>query len=347
MKLKRIANLILLGTLTGVFGGAAAHGQCVVPPLLGFGPIDPVHGFPDYYIDSAGTALQPCLNFVCDPALALPAPNQAVSFPGNFPDEFFYHRAISILGGPGFTKATLVLALEGSFLNGVPAAGDQLVFARTRVTILGATPGGVYTVTHPYGVLPNLAADSLGAVRFTQDVGLVPGVFGAALNGGIGPFLHFLAGPVPPAPFNLGTSLAPQTVTGSPCGTNLFRIEGTGLPAGGFQTDKFGTLSGAIAPICGNGILDPTEQCDDGNTVAGDCCSPTCTFEPAGQACDDGNVCTINSTCDGAGVCTVVGFTDGTPCNDGNACTTADSCAAGACVGGPPPNCNDGNICTT
>src|SRR5262249_18275023 len=131
----------------------------------------------------------------------------------------------------------------------------------------------------------------------------------------------------------------------SPCGTNLFRVEGTGLAAGGVQTDKFGTLIGAIAPICGNGVLDPTEQCDDGNTVAGDCCSPTCTFEPAGQACDDGNVCTINSTCDGAGVCTVTGFADGTPCNDGNACTTADSSAAGVGGGGPPPNCNDGNIC--
>src|SRR5262249_25026574 len=249
MKLKLIANLILLGTLTGVFGGAAAHGQCVVPPLGGLGPIDPVIGFPKYYIDSTGTALEPCLNFVCDPALALPAPNQAVSFPGNFPDEFFYHRAISILGGPGFTKATLVLALEGSFLNGVPAAGDQLVFARTRVPTPGATPGGVYPVPSPYGVLPNLTADSLGTVRFTQDIGTVPGMFGAALNGGIGPFLHFLAGPVLPAPRNLGTSLADQTVTGSPCGTNLFRIEGTGLPAGGVQTDKFGTLIGQIPPI--------------------------------------------------------------------------------------------------
>src|SRR5262245_46156558 len=221
MKLKRIANLILLGTLTGVFGGAAAHGQCVVPPLLGFGPIDPVHGFPDYYIDSAGTALQPCLNFVCDPALALPAPNQAVSFPGNFPDEFFYHRAISSLSGPGFTKAVLVLALEGSFLNGVPAAGDQVVFARTRVTILGATPGGVYTVTHPYGVLTNLTADSLGAVRFTRDVGFIPGMFGTALNGGIDPFLHFLAGLVPPAPRTIGTSLADPTVTASRLATTL------------------------------------------------------------------------------------------------------------------------------
>ena len=51
-------------------------------------------------------------------------------------------------------------------------------------------------------------------------------------------------------------------------------------------------------------------------------------FEPAGQACDDGNVCTANSTCDGAGVCTVVGLLDMVPCDDRNACTTADTCVA-------------------
>ncbi len=34
------------------------------------------------------------------------------------------------------------------------------------------------------------------------------------------------------------------------------------------------------APIfCGNGIIDPDEQCDDGNTFSGDGCSSTCQFE--------------------------------------------------------------------
>ncbi len=68
---------------------------------------------------------------------------------------------------------------------------------------------------------------------------------------------------------------------------------------------------------CGNGILDPDEQCDDGNTKDGDCCSATCRFEPAG------------------GICT-----------DGNACTTGDSCHAGICSPGGPANCDDGNCCT-
>ena len=47
---------------------------------------------------------------------------------------------------------------------------------------------------------------------------------------------------------------------------------------------------------CGNAVLDPGEQCDDGNLNAGDGCSPVCQVErcgnrilDAGEACDDGN----------------------------------------------------------
>src|SRR5262249_54074864 len=32
---------------------------------------------------------------------------------------------------------------------------------------------------------------------------------------------------------------------------------------------------------CGDGHLDPGEDCDDGNLVDGDCCSAACTFEAA------------------------------------------------------------------
>jgi len=35
----------------------------------------------------------------------------------------------------------------------------------------------------------------------------------------------------------------------------------------------------AAVPVCGNGIVEGTEQCDDGNTINGDGCSATCTIE--------------------------------------------------------------------
>src|SRR5262249_27226304 len=124
------------------------------------------------------------------------------------------------------------------------------------------------------------------------------------------------------------------------------RIQGPGLPGSGLQTDQFTTLVGQIAPICGNGVLDLNEQCDDGNTLNGDCCSSTCQLDPAGTACDDRHVCTVNANgCNATGGLPVTGFTT-LACNDGNACTTADTCAGGVCVGGPAPNCNDSNACT-
>jgi cysteine-rich repeat protein len=63
-------------------------------------------------------------------------------------------------------------------------------------------------------------------------------------------------------------------------------------------------LVGDIA-VCGNGILQPGESCDDGNTSGADCCSATCTVTantpgtegPVGDAtCSDG----IDNDCDDA-----------------------------------------------
>lgn len=63
-------------------------------------------------------------------------------------------------------------------------------------------------------------------------------------------------------------------------------------------------------PVCGNGIVEGSEQCDDGNILAWDWCGQTCILEPVavcgnwivetGEVCDDGNVFSndgCNSTC--------------------------------------------------
>lgn len=55
-------------------------------------------------------------------------------------------------------------------------------------------------------------------------------------------------------------------------------------------------------PGAGDGICAP-EQCDDGNIDSGDCCSPQCTYDPAGTSCEDGLVCNGEETCNGAGLC--------------------------------------------
>lgn len=130
---------------------------------------------------------------------------------------------------------------------------------------------------------------------------------------------------------------------------------------------------------CGDGLLEGTEACDDGNLIDGDGCSVQCAVEQCwtcagtpsvcgpvgGGACDDNNECTISDTCAGDGSC--AGTPDvGASCDDGSACTANDACAGdGGCVGAPvacgqchacdtiagcvpDPGaaCDDGNACT-
>src|SRR5262245_6277689 len=335
----RLVSMVLV-MLFGI-GGHPAHGSSCATPLVAVGPVDPVNGFPAYYIDSNDAALQPCLDVACDPAFVLPDPNAPLSFPDNFPLEFNYYRTTGKLTA-GTIRVVYVAALIGSFGDGkVVLPGDQVVFARLRFRLSGATPGGVYTFTHPYGVTTVLA-DGVGNADVKADVGNAsPLAFTVALDGGVGPFLHSV---VQAPPGLIGDPANPQAVTGSPCGSNLLRVEGPGLPNGVFETDQF-NLVGREAVLCGNGVLDPGEQCDDGNTLAGDCCSPACQFEAPASPCAT-NVCLDGMACDGAGVCGG-GTPNMGPCDDGNACTTGDVCVGGTCVGGAAPDCNDNNPCTS
>ena len=100
-----------------------------------------------------------------------------------------------------------------------------------------------------------------------------------------------------------------------------------------------------LLSVCGNGTQEGTEDCDDGNTEDGDCCSATCTFEAAGSTCDDGAFCTDGDTCDGAGICQPGA---GDPCTPPEVCNEAtDSCeSAPVCGNGMPEgteDCDDGN----
>jgi hypothetical protein len=69
------------------------------------------------------------------------------------------------------------------------------------------------------------------------------------------------------------------------------------------------TSQQAICPLtivvgseCGDGNLDPGEQCDPGQ-LTGDCCTDDCQFEPNGTTCNGGPSCGGPDTCQ-AGVCT-------------------------------------------
>lgn len=139
-----------------------------------------------------------------------------------------------------------------------------------------------------------------------------------------------------------------------------------------FRIDDVSLITVASS-VCGNGAVESGEQCDDGNTANGDCCSSACQYESFGSPCgSDGNQCTSDQ-CNGSGACTHPNNT--ASCDDGQFCTVNDACGGGSCVGGPardcsflssacntgvcnessdqcvaqakPIVCNDGNVCGT
>ena len=100
------------------------------------------------------------------------------------------------------------------------------------------------------------------------------------------------------------------------------------------------------AAVCGNNIIEGGEQCDDGNTLNGDCCSSTCQYEAAGSTCNDGLFCSINDACNGIGACVAGGALDcsalNNVCNVGTCNEASDSCV----VNPLPNNTQTGNTCS-
>jgi cysteine-rich repeat protein len=111
--------------------------------------------------------------------------------------------------------------------------------------------------------------------------------------------------------------------------------------------------------VCGDGVVDPEEACDDGNFINGDTCTATCELPACGNAivelgeqCDDGN--TVNGdgcsiTCE-VNMCGNGVLEAGEECDDGNT-TSGDGCSAHLCLVNVCGNgvlesgeqCDDGN----
>src|ERR1044072_5475336 len=132
--LKIMIPLLAIGLITG-FNTTEVRAQA--QGLATVGPTDPGNGYPQYYQDKGGLALEPCLanTAVGDPcaiAADVPIPGQPIVFPTNFPDEFFNWTAnerIRPLAGSNNFRADLTLALEGAFggATGGGADGGQIV----------------------------------------------------------------------------------------------------------------------------------------------------------------------------------------------------------------------------
>jgi len=109
-----------------------------------------------------------------------------------------------------------------------------------------------------------------------------------------------------------------------------FHGEGAGgdwtLTINDLQPNHAGSLNAwslEICSICGNGLIDAGEACDDGNISDSDCCSADCQLAASdGASCEDGNACTINETCS-SGSCVEGGSLECDPCL---VCDSAQGC---------------------
>jgi hypothetical protein len=219
----------------------AATGWAQTQGLERVGPTSTANGFPLWYQDKSGIALE-----FCQPlnqgeldggwCLLLPADTTVPEqFPAFFADEHFFFAADASATGPTGFNALLVIGLEAAFAVGPVINGDQIVFARIRIRF-DAPATGKYTIQHPYGtdILDGVAGQR---VFYTEDIGITcQGNFDCALRGRIGPFLlasntpggtelPAVAGPVTGKlyiadPARLGP------VTGSPVAQNFFRVTG-------------------------------------------------------------------------------------------------------------------------
>lgn len=231
------------------------------------GPISLVGGYPAWYRDNNGIAVQQCISKAVSPISSLPLcnllafpntsppfdpalplsfyPNPAAGY--NWPLETFYFSLSTdklSFTSPTFpnAKPLILLALEGSFSNNInPIPGDQIVFSRVRINLIGF-PSGQYTITHPFGVdVMNINSADIKTQKFTRDVGLTGTRFVGALAGDIGPYLTW----TPDAPqVALGTQNADGTIPGLTAGTLVPNGEvylGDFNVAHAFQGSPFGT----------------------------------------------------------------------------------------------------------
>ncbi len=136
----------------------------------------------------------------------------------------------------------------------------------------------------------------------------------------------------------------PEQCTSGRCSAGDLPLCDDGVPATtdfcDESIDACGNRAGG-AGVCGDGVLDPGEECDDGNLVSGDGCEPTCTLGcTAGIEICDG----IDNDCDGTvdeGLSCAMSCTTAADCDAGLGCSVRP-CVDGVCGPLTPLACDDG-----
>ncbi|HSP99558.1 MAG TPA: hypothetical protein VL049_20235, partial [Candidatus Dormibacteraeota bacterium] len=234
----------------------------------------------------------------------------------------------TVAGSP-FTDAAYVISAAGDtaaveIFSGFPFPGTVASAAVTvtmEIAGIGTAAlagGGVITVESPTANI-TLQVASLSALLRAADLALLG--------------------------YDLRSPFGPLVLAGPPILSHVGQPSDLGV----ITLDSSSAVTFEAVTTCGNGILDPGEECDDGNASGAGCCAPGCLFASAGTTCRF-----AAAPCDAAEVCSGTSATcppDGTQ-SDGSFCFSTDicsagggTCQAGTCVVGPR-DCDDHVPCT-
>jgi cysteine-rich repeat protein len=262
-------------------------------------------------------------------------------------------------GAGGFSAQSFDLSPLSNFvtLNGVPAFGDLDGNGTTDVAFANQSPvGGPPNYTRSF--IDILLGDGSGSftqsARYQVDESFQQGIAIVDLDDDGYPDIasvgaSFARGdPGAKAHIAYGDGMGAVTAVLQVWGLAEFPLEIAAPPEGSglgpllvaAQGSTFGVDTAAnysiLLPldVCGNGIVEGAEACDDNNRTDDDCCSAACDVLAApGTPCtDDGNPCT-DDLCSTEGTCEHAYNT--APCDDRNLCTLTDTCLDGACIAEP------------
>jgi cysteine-rich repeat protein len=260
------------------------------------------------------------------------------------------------LPAPGAGAVYIYDAVSGALLKTVedPGHSSNDRFGQS-VAALGADPlvgapyrsiiGAVYRINATTGMVKNTYLPPPGTVGQDQ--------FGTAIAvaGGDKVVVGAIVADAPPAPsagavhmYNANTATFLQTITkAAPAQGDEFgraiTTSGTHIVVGAPQDDTVEIDAGAVYFFpdnsCGNGIVDPAEQCDDDNLVSSDGCDANCTLTTCGngivtspEQCDDGNNVAgdgCSPICGSEGACGDGITSSFEECDDGNV-VSGDGC---------------------
>jgi cysteine-rich repeat protein len=177
------------------------------------------------------------------------------------------------LGSVSYTKVELLAILRTPVKgNGLLQLAHQLIAAKLNVAAGASDVAVKASIVQADALIGSLVCPPKGDGKLaTQATSGLEGKLGAFNEGDVGP---------------------------GHCGDHDDGDDDEGEGSGSGAGSGSGSDCGSTA-VCGDGVKDDGEECDDGNVVAHDGCSATCTIEvpvcgngyvEAGETCDDGNL---------------------------------------------------------